>query len=133
MGMTDLSTANALADERGFDDWSAQSALDRTRALIRAGDHLRRYKLRAELTADEQTLLDLATLLVARDLLTNDTPLSLRSAPQVVKEAKEGAGFKKSVEYGEAPADPYPDITALLASLCVVPAGSSFAIGKLVR
>lgn len=131
--MTDLSTANALADERGFTDWAAQPALNRTRALVRAGDYLRRYKLRAELTADEQATVDLAALLVARDLLTNDTPLSLRSTPQVVKESKEGAGFKKAVEYGDAPADPYPDTTILLAPLCVSPASSAFAIGKLVR
>jgi len=127
----DITTADAFNALRGYSDWTGSPTL-KAAALVRAQDYIdATYRLRLDLTADEQRTVDSAICLLARDLL--NSPLAIRATAAVAKESKEGAGFKKAVEYADAPADPYPFITILLAPLLVATGPASFAIGKLVR
>lgn len=111
----DLNLANSMAAERGFIDWRGD---DRAAALVNASDYMRRYRLRPTLTADEQTTVNLATLLIARDLLLNTAP-ALRASAGVKKTEKQLNTLKTSIEYFEGSNDPYPTITAMLAPLAV--------------
>lgn len=111
----DLNLANSMAAERGFIDWRGD---DRAAALVNASDYMRRYRLRPTLTADEQTTVNLATLLIARDLLLNTAP-ALRASAAVKKTEKQLNTLKTSIEYFESSSDPYPTITAMLEPLAV--------------
>lgn len=111
----DLNLANSMAAERGFIDWRGD---DRAAALVNASDYMRRYRLRPTLTADEQTTVNLATLLIARDLLLNTAP-ALRASAGVKKTEKQLNTLKTSIEYFEGSNDSYPTITAMLAPLAV--------------
>ena len=128
----DTTQADAYAAERNYTDWTAKGTPEKTAALLRASDYITaRYPLRVTLTDAEQARLDAAQFLIARDLLLNSKPLSIREEARVLKESKEGAGFKKETEYADEAVDPYPGATALLAPLA--PKASSVSFGKMVR
>ena len=96
----DTTQADAYAAERNYTDWTAKGTPEKTAALLRASDYITaRYPLRVTLTDAEQARLDAAQFLIARDLLLNSKPLSIREEARVLKESKEGAGFKKETEY----------------------------------
>jgi hypothetical protein len=79
----------------------------------------------------EQDTVSLATLLVARDILLNPAP-ALRASAAVKKTEKQLNTLKTSTEYFDAPVDPYPRVTALLAPLLVQPStGGGFYSGIL--
>jgi hypothetical protein len=128
----DITQANAYNTLRGYTDWIGSDAV-KMAALVRAQDYITaNYTIRDNLTATEQTRLDGAIYLLARDMLTSNTQ-TLRATAAVIKESKEGAGFKKAVEYADAPTDLYPYITILVAPLCVSATVATFAIARLVR
>lgn len=109
-----------MATARGFTDWRGNG---RAAALLNASDYIRGYKLRSTLTDDEQVTVNLATLLIARDMLTNDAP-ALRASAPVKKTEKQLNALKTSTEYFEVPADPYPRVTAMLAPLAARTGGT---------
>lgn len=104
-----------MAAVRGFTDWTGD---DRAQALVNASDYIRTYRLRPTLTPPEQDTVNLATLLIAIDLLDNPAP-ALRSAPAVKRTEKQLGNLKTIAEYFEASNDPYPRITEMLAPLLV--------------
>lgn len=107
-----------MAALRGWEDWSAGTEDDRTTALANALDVIATYDLRSGLDEAAQAKVDLATIIVARDLLVNGHP-SARAAQPTRKTEKELAGMKVSIEYFDAVRDTYPQVTALLAPLIV--------------
>ncbi|TCP92750.1 hypothetical protein C8J42_102526 [Sphingomonas sp. PP-CE-1A-559] len=111
----DLELADSMAALRGFTDWTGD---DRAQALVNASDYIRTYRLRPTLTPAEQDTLNLATLLIAIDLLDNPAP-ALRSAPAVKRTEKQLGNLKTIAEYFEASNDLYPRITEMLAPLLV--------------
>ncbi|KQN28100.1 hypothetical protein ASF00_09330 [Sphingomonas sp. Leaf34] len=111
----DLELADSMAAVRGFTDWTGD---DRAQALVNASDYIRTYRLRPTLTPPEQDTVNLATLLIAIDLLDNPAP-ALRSAPAVKRTEKQLGNLKTIAEYFEASNDPYPRITEMLAPLLV--------------
>lgn len=128
----DVTQADAFNAARGYTNWAGTNVV-KAAALVRAQDYIgANYNLRSTLTTQEQSRLDSATCLLARDMLT-DTSASIRAQATVTKESKELSGMKKSVEYADAPRDLYPYVTALLTPLCVATASVTYAIGKLVR
>ena len=111
----DLELADSMAALRGFTDWTGD---DRAQALVNASDYIRTYRLRPTLTPAEQDTLNLATLLIAIDLLENPAP-ALRSAPAVKRTEKQLGNLKTIAEYFEASNDLYPRSTEMLAPLLV--------------
>ncbi|NML04274.1 hypothetical protein [Sphingomonas sp. G-3-2-10] len=131
--MADIDDANTFNAARGYTDWAALSSPVREAALVRASDYIgMRYALRDPSTGAEDTLLGTARYIIARDLATNEQPFPIRAETPVAKEAKELAGMKKSTEYGDAPADPYPLVTSLLAPLMLTTT-NAVTFGRLVR
>ena len=129
-----VSDANELALIRGDIDWADAGSGEKAAALVRASDYiLATYRLRGELGDDEQALVDLATYLVARDLLLNPVPLPTRSSAPVTKETNKLAGMENTVEFGAAPVDPFPIVTGILRSVIASVYRTSFAIGRAVR
>lgn len=128
----DVTQADAFNNARGYSDWTGTPAA-KSAALIRAMDYISaNYNMRPLLSVAEQSRLDTATYFLARDMLNNPSG-SIRAQAAIVKESKEGAGFKKSTEYADAPIDPYPAVSVLLNTLTVSTEVASYAIGKLVR
>lgn len=132
--MTSITTADQLALERDYTKWTNAQPVEKLPVLARASDYiLGRYYLRSDLTETETARVDLATFLIANDLLANPDTLALRASQPVKKTNKELKGMVTSTEYFEAPADPYPQITAMLAPLLVTDAvstGGGFYSGR---
>lgn len=125
--LTDIDTFH---DDRGNAAWADLD--DRNAALLKALDYeeMAYAPLKAGAKDEPRYLIALATL--ALQLAQN--PQSGVAAPLVKKEAKEGAGFKKEVEYFEATeADPFPNVTALYAPLKVGVTVPSVSFGRMVR
>lgn len=131
--MADIDDANTFNAARGYSDWAALAAAAREAALVRASDYIgMRYALREPSTGAEDTLLSTARYIIARDLAVNAKPFPIRAETPIAKEAKELSGMKKSTEYGDAPTDPYPLVTSLLAPLMLTTA-NAVTFGRLVR
>jgi len=103
---------------RGYTDWTALSIDQKTASLLQAQDYiLANYQLRVTLSSGEQTRLDTATYLLAREFAARQ-PTLLQSAP--VKELKEQVGsLITDTTYAAAPTDAYPQVSGLLAPLLV--------------
>ena len=116
--------------DRGNDAWADLD--DREAALLKALDYeeANYAPLKAEATESPRYLIAIATL--ALQLAQN--PQNGVAGPVVKKEAKEGAGFKKEVEYFEgSSSDPFPGVTQLYAPLRAGQAVPSVSFGRLVR
>lgn len=122
--------------DRGNAEWAALDAegenKNRTAALLNALDYIEATyaPLVAEYEAQTRYLIALAIL--ALRLAQN--PETGVASPVVKSEKKEGAGFKKEVEYFEpASSDPFPGVTALIAPLQAGNSSASVTFGKMVR
>lgn len=126
-----LDQVNTYHTDRDNDGWAALAGR-RTGLLRKAIDYVAVYfaPLRAEAEEDPRYLWCVAEL--ALTFATNP-PASVVAAT-VKREAKEGAGFKKEVEYFEPiPSDAYPVAAAIIAPLRAGVAVQSVSFGKLVR
>jgi hypothetical protein len=129
----DTAQSNTYANARGYTDWTDATSQQQLQALNRAADYiLAHYKLKAELTPVDVERYDAAQFLIAYDILKSGGPATKAERP-VIKESKELDGIKKSVEWGNAPSDPYPQATALLEPLRVSQTASGMWFGKLKR
>ena len=131
--MADIDDANTFHSTRGYTDWSDLSLSEKSAALLRASDYIAtHYTIKPDLSEAEQGRLSYGRYMLARALAADKTPL--RATPAVKKEARELQGMKKSVEYADAPLDPFPTITAWLAPLApIVIAGQSVRMGRMVQ
>ena len=129
----DLATSKSYAAARGYLVWGAEDDADLEALLLKAADYIMaHYRLKATLTVLEQARYDQAQFMIALDILTNgEVPLH-NATSNITKEEKEGAGFRKLVEYGEQEADRYPRVTALLKWM-LVGGGAGVSFGKLTR
>jgi hypothetical protein len=117
--MATLEQSNTYNEVRGNEAWSELSAAQARALLSDAEDYIRgTYPVRASLTEDEQRMFDGLVCRLA-SIFQNDAPALNSAAPSIKKEVKEGAGFKKEVEYEARPSDPYPYITAAIRNLLV--------------
>lgn len=132
--MTDLTTANQLAADRGYQEWIDAQPEQKMPLLARASDYIMgRYLVKSTLTEAETAKLDLATFLIANDLLANPGSNALRAEQPIKKTDDRLGAMVTTVEYFDAPADPYPTITALLAPLVVtapISTGKDFYSGR---
>ncbi|MGZ0071717.1 hypothetical protein ACT9ST_08425 [Sphingobium limneticum] len=120
--------------ERGNTDWAAIEEVPKRNALLlKALDYVEGNYAPLVADAEETPRYLMAVALLA--LRISQQPTTDLSAPVVKSEKKEGAGFKKEVEYFEPVAvDPFPGVTKLIEPLKkVAPASYGFAAGKLVR
>ena len=127
--MTSIATADAILSVRGS-DWATEDVGTKTAALAKAGDYIAAtYALVADLTDSQQSVLDLATSLLADEFRKAQPALA---APTSVKESKEQLGtMLTDTIYFEAPSDPYPTITGLLRPLTL--SAPSVVFGRMVR
>ncbi len=125
--MATLEQANAYNTIRGNDAWSKLASPAATALLIDAEDYIRAYGIRANLTDDEQRMFDNIVCRLAAIMQTK--PPQVAAAPTIKKESKEGAGFKKEVEYVAAASDPYPYITAVIRPFLQGVTGSGLYVG----
>lgn len=126
-----LEQVNTFHADRGNAQWAALTD-KRPAAMLKALDYIEATY--APLIADADTkpryLIAFATL--ALDLALNPQPTIAKAA--VKKEAKEGAGFKKEVEYFQATElDPFPHVSSLFASLMVSRSSPSVRMGKVTK
>lgn len=115
---------------RQNEDWSELDPAFASALLQDAEDYIRlSYPIRSDLTADEQRVLDGIVCRLAD--VFRATPPQVAATAAVKKESKELAGMKKSLEYADAPTDPYPYITAVLRPF--IARAPTIAMGRLVR
>jgi hypothetical protein len=129
--MATLEQSNTYNEVRGNEGWSELSAAQARALLQDAEDYIRgAYPIRSDLTENEQRTFDGIVCRLAA-IFQNKAP-QVDATPSIKKESKEGAGFKKEVEYNAAPSDPYPYVTAAVRLLLVTRTGS-LIMGRLVR
>ncbi|WP_454883993.1 hypothetical protein [Sphingomonas oryzagri] len=132
--MADIAGADAFHQARGNVDWPTTTA-DKSAALLRAGDYIAaHYNLKPTLSDAEQVRLDNATYILALELSDDKKVPALRASAPVTKSDREMSGAfggKIITEYGDAPIDPYPDVTAWLAALGVSTAPAGIIVGTL--
>lgn len=111
--MATLTQANTYNAIRRNADWDELDT-DEAEALLQdAEDYIRSvYAVRTDLAVEEQRIFDGIVCRLAAIFQKNPPPVD--AAPAIKKESKEGAGFKKSVEYADGSSDPYPYITAVI-------------------
>lgn len=127
--MATLEQANTYQAIRENDDWAELAPALATALLQDAEDYIRgTYPVRPDLTLDEQQRFDAIVCRLAGIFQTK--PPQDTAAPAIKKEAKEGAGFKKEVEYAETGSDPYPYITAVIRPLLRTASGATLYQGK---
>lgn len=131
--MATLEQANTYNEVRGNELWSDLEPAQVRALLADAEDYIRSvYPIRSDLDATEQRIFDGVVCRLAGIFQTK--PPAVAGTPAIKKESKEAAGFKKSVEYADTPADPYPYVTAVLRPYLRTASGSaSFQIARLVR
>lgn len=125
-----LDQVDAFHTDRGNAEWA--EIPDRAAALLKAFDYVEEAYAPLVDGAGEtpRYLLAVATLA----LRINQKPQDGVAAPVVKSENKEGAGFKREVEYFEpVSADPFPGVTKLFEPLRVSTVTPSVSFGKLVR
>lgn len=119
--MATLTQANTYHTARGNTDWTALATANAAKAnalLADAEQHIRgKYNLRSVLSANEQALLDDLVCRLAQLFIAN--PPEASTTASIKSEKKEGAGFKKEVEYNATSGDPYPYITTAIRPLLV--------------
>jgi len=125
-----LAQVDTFHEERCNVEWAAVA--DRNAALLNALDYVEQAYAPLKAGAEDQPRYLIAVATLALRMAQN--PQVGISTPVVKKEAKEGVGFKKEVEYFEpVSADPFPGVTALIAPLRAGQAIPSVSFGKLVR
>jgi hypothetical protein len=130
--MATLEQASIYNTARGNTAWATLNSPLATALLQDAEDYIRSvYPVRSGLTADEQRLFDGIVCRLASIFQTK--PVQVAAAAAIKSEKKEGAGFKKEVEYADAGSDPYPYVTAVVRPLLVSTGTGGFTIGRLVR
>lgn len=132
--MATVQQANTYNLVRGNEDWAdLQQDTPRAIALLEDAEAYIRgtYSLRSTFTPSEQAMFDGVVCRLAAIFQTN--PPQGAALASIKSEKKEGAGFKKEVEYNAAPADPYPYITAVLRSLLAPTTVGSAVMARLVR
>lgn len=128
--MATLEQANTYHAVRQNEDWLELDPGLATALLSDAEDYIRTtYSLRVIQTPDEQRIFDGIVCRLA-DLFRTSPP-AVAGKAALKKESKEIMGLKKSVEYADAPSDPYPYVTAMLSLFIVKPAGVT--MGRMVR
>lgn len=126
-----LEQVNTFHADRGNSEWAALGSA-RSAAMLKAADYVEATY--APLIADAELAPRYVTAFatLALDLALN--PQGGLANAKVKKEAKEGAGFKKEVEYFENPEfDPFPHVSALFAPLIVSRTAPAVRMGKVVR
>lgn len=128
--MATLEQATAYNELRGYEDWSELPDAQAAALLQDAEDYIRTaYRVRSDLTAGEHRVFDNIVCRLAAMFQTK--PPQVAATPAIKKESKEGAGFKKEVEYVAVGSDPYPYITAVIGSFLrpETPTGSGVYMG----
>jgi hypothetical protein len=111
--MATLEQANSYNAVRGNENWSDLDTPVAVALLQDAEDYIRAvYPVRSDLTIDEQRIFDGIVCRLAA--IFQSKPPQVDAVASIKKESKEGAGFKKEVEYNAASDDPYPYITAVI-------------------
>ncbi len=111
--MATLEQSNTFNSVRGNDKWEDLEAAEARALLIDAEDYIRnRWSIRTDLTEDEQRRFDNIVCRLAA-IFQVDPPKGA-SSQTVKKEVKEGAGFKKEVEYNPADVEAYPYIATVI-------------------
>ncbi|UYY77498.1 hypothetical protein [Sphingomonas sp. R1] len=130
--MATVTFANSYNTARGNTAWSNLDTTEASALLQDAEDYIRSvYKVRTNLTTDEQRIFDGLVCRLAATFQTDPAPVA---APQAVKmEKKELAGMKKETEYFQSNTDPYPYITATIRPFLVATTATTVSFGKLVR
>lgn len=127
--MAELDDANSFFEARGNRVWKALPNKDAL--LLLAGDYiLANYNVKSTLSETEQVRFNTAKFQLALEF-AKAAPTLKATAP-ITKSDKtmEGVG-ETLIEYGDAPVDPYPTITALLAPISVSTAPASIIFGTL--
>lgn len=123
--MATLEQSNTYNEVRGNEEWSELPAAQARALLQDAEDYIRgAYSIRSNLTEDEQRTFDGIVCRLAA--IFQNKPPQVDATASIKKESKEGAGFKKEVEYNAASSDPYPYVTAALRSLLQAPKTSLY-------
>lgn len=129
--MATIEQATIYNTVRKNEQWDMLTPNAAQALLTDAEDYIRNaYSIRSYLTADEGRILDSAIYRLAATFQT--IPPQVANTAALKSEKKEGAGFKKEVEYFAASGDPYPYITALVSRLQDRPAPGLF-IGKVTQ
>lgn len=129
--MATLEQANTYNTMRGNAEWSKLTTSVATSLLEDAEAYLRgSYSIRATLTVAEQRIFDGLVCRLA-SIFQITPPQGAATAP-IKSEKKEGAGFKKEVEYNTITSDPYPYIAVAIRPLLTLPS-SGVVFARLVR
>lgn len=131
--MATLEQSNTYNEVRENEDWSELSAAQARALLQDAEDYIRgRFPIRSGLSENDQRIFD--GLVCRLAAIFQKHPPQGAAQATIKKESKEGAGFKKEVEYNPTGADPYPYITAVIGPFLCTPSNTGgFAIARLVR
>jgi len=131
MVMATIETITAFHELRQNANWPSDSD-DQKSALAKALDYQRAYyPVRATLTDAEQSIFDDAIALLALEMVAG-VPVRTEQAVKRLKE-QSSSGASVETEYLGAVADPFPQITALLAPLAPVPVSPAVRFARMSR
>lgn len=115
--MTEIQEADEFNTVRAYTPWNELSVAQKVAALAVADDYIMaNYAIKTELSEDEKARFSVAKYQLAREFSVAPPTLLATAPVQKQRDKMEGVGETETV-FADAPADPYPRITGLLAPL----------------
>jgi hypothetical protein len=138
MAIPTIQAADAFHTLRANTAWELLDTDEKTAALWRADDYLSAFYQFVDYSNEDaatilsnNALLDTAKIILALEFRTAQ---SVTAKSNITKERKRVEGvIDKEFQYGEAPSDPYPQVTAMLRPILKRGRSSPFAVLNIER